>query len=304
MNSDSPQDSSKSAEPLAREERDALAGEYVLGTLSVQLRQQVEARLSFDAALRDAVFFWEQRLLPLTALAEPVDPTSALWQRIAQSVDTQTSSAARALAIAAYETASADAVDAAGSGRVERPFLEADSAPSRPSEATRPRVRAAQEHLSVWTRLWHNMALWRGLAASGFAAAAVLAVVLLGPGSAAPNGSGYLVVLAAPANQSAGWVVRARSPGQLELVPVGQASGGALAEGQALQFWTKADGWTKPVSLGLVTPGQTIRVPLENLPPLQPNQLFELTIEPAGGSPTKLPTGPIQFIGRAVKVAA
>jgi anti-sigma-K factor RskA len=40
---------------------------------------------------------------------------------------------------------------------------------------------------------------------------------------------------------------------------------------------------------------------VDKLPPLQPNQLFELTLEPVDGS-TNRPTGPIQFIGRAVKV--
>jgi anti-sigma-K factor RskA len=56
------------------------------------------------------------------------------------------------------------------------------------------------------------------------------------------------------------------------------------------------------VSLGLVQPGKALRVPIEKLPPLEANQLFELTLEPANGSPLDRPTGPIQFIGRAVKV--
>ena len=75
-----------------------------------------------------------------------------------------------------------------------------------------------------------------------------------------------------------------------------------VPQDKSLQFWTKADGWSAPVSLGLVQPGQRLQIPLESLPPLQPNQLFELTLEPAAGSPTGLPTGPIQAIGRAVEV--
>jgi anti-sigma-K factor RskA len=71
---------------------------------------------------------------------------------------------------------------------------------------------------------------------------------------------------------------------------------------RALEFWTKADSWAGPVSLGLVKPGEPVRIPLDKLPPLEPNQLFELTLEPATGSPIGKPTGPIQFIGRAVKV--
>ena len=90
------------------------------------------------------------------------------------------------------------------------------------------------------------------------------------------------------------------SPRQLKLVPVGAAA--PLPDQKALQFWTKAEGWDAPVSLGLVAPNQAIRISLDKLPPLQPNQLFELTLEPATGSSTGRPTGPIQFIGRAVEV--
>ncbi|MBW4968487.1 hypothetical protein KZZ04_19335, partial [Pseudoalteromonas sp. CR1] len=39
-----------------------------------------------DAPLRAAVDAWEQRLLPLTALAEPVPPSAQLWRRIERTV--------------------------------------------------------------------------------------------------------------------------------------------------------------------------------------------------------------------------
>ena len=41
---------------------------------------------------------------------------------------------------------------------------------------------------------------------------------------------------------------------------------------------------------------------LDQLPPLEDNQLFELTLEDETGSATGLPTGPIEFIGRAVEI--
>lgn len=75
-----------------------------------------------------------------------------------------------------------------------------------------------------------------------------------------------------------------------------------MPEGRSLQFWTKGNSWRGPVSLGLVAPGRAVRVPIAQLPPLENDQLFELTLEPANGSPIDRPTGPIQFIGRAVKV--
>ena len=64
-----------------------LAGEYVLGTLSASSRRGVEARLGTDAELRAAVQAWEDRLLPLAGLAEPVTPSPQLWRRVERSLD-------------------------------------------------------------------------------------------------------------------------------------------------------------------------------------------------------------------------
>jgi anti-sigma-K factor RskA len=74
----------------------------------------------------------------------------------------------------------------------------------------------------------------------------------------------------------------------LRLVPLGTT---AVPEQRSLQFWTKADDWNAPVSLGLVQPGQPLEVKLDQLPPLVPNQLFEITLEPYAGSPTGGPPG-------------
>ncbi|QHF45222.1 RNA polymerase subunit sigma-70 [Pseudomonas sp. S35] len=218
---------------------DELASEYVLGTLPAEQRADVEHRLPHDAELRAAVDAWEQRLLPLTALAEPVLPSAQLWRRIER------------------HTASPDA------------------------------------HIP-W---WNLLALWRGLAGAGLAASVVLAALLLTrPPIAEPS---FVVVLVAPQSQAPGWVIQASNNQQIQLIPLGVME---VPADKALQFWTKGDGWQGPVSLGLVKPGQRLSVPLDALPPLSPNQLFELTLEDPSGSPTGKPTGPIQAIGRAVKV--
>ncbi|AIJ46572.1 RNA polymerase subunit sigma-70 [Comamonas testosteroni TK102] len=225
------------------------AGEYVLGTLGAGQRRTIEARLPHEPALRAAVDEWEQRLLPLTSIAEPVDPGASLWQRIAASI-----------------------------------------APAK-------RTQAASTKIRWWQ--WESLALWRGLTGTGFAAAAVLAAVLVLREASPPAAPRYFVVLAAPQSQSPGWLVQAQVEGRLRLVPLGIDN---VPAEKSLQFWTKADGWSAPVSLGLVKPGEAIEVPVDKLPPLQPNQLFELTLEPYGGSPIGRPTGPIQFIGRAVQI--
>lgn len=146
---------------------------------------------------------------------------------------------------------------------------------------------------------WNNLSIWRGFAAAGMAATVLMAVLLLTRASPEPSPT-WLVVLATPQGLSPGWVMQASNRSRdIELIPLGVTE---LPPDKALQLWTKADGWQAPVSLGLVKPGQPVRIRLDDLPPLQPNQLFELTLEQPSGSPTGLPTGPIQFIGRAAKV--
>ena len=225
------------------------AGEYVLGTLDAAQRRSIEERMRHEPALRAAVDEWEQRLFPLTALAQPINPDTTLWPRIAASI-----------------------------------------APASRVQAQAPRSR--------WWQ-WDSLALWRGLSGAGFAAAAVLAAVLVVKDATPPAAPRYFVVLAAPQSQSPGWLVQAQAEGRLRLVPLGTDT---VPAEKSLQFWTKADSWSAPVSLGLVKPGEAREVPVDKLPPLQPNQLFELTLEPSGGSPSGRPTGPIQFIGRAVQI--
>lgn len=241
--------SSETQQPQPPDDLHTQAGEYVLGTLNADQRRSIESRLTYDPTLRAAVDEWEQRLLPLTSLAEPIEPAASLWQRIVASI-----------------------------------------APPKPTQATAAKIR--------WWQ-WDSLALWRGLTGTGFAAAAVLAAVLVAREAPSPAAPRYFVVLAAPQSQSPGWLVQAQTEGRLRLVPLGTDN---VPAEKSLQFWTKADGWSAPVSLGLVKPGEAIEVPVDKLPPLQPNQLFELTLEPYGGSPIGRPTGPIQFIGRAVQI--
>lgn len=233
-----------------------LAGEYVLGTLPAARRAEVEARMSNDAALRTAVEQWQHKLLPLDALAAPVEPSPALWLRIEASVAAQVAADKGVRPAAAMPTAAA----------------------------------------SSW---WNSLRLWRGLAATGFAAAAFMGIVVVGK-LAQPPGPGYMVVLVGPQDKSPGWVVQAATNSQqARLIPLGKVD---VPADKSLQFWTKGNDWKGPVSLGLVRPGESKEVSLDKLPPLEPNQLFEITLEPYNGSPLDRPTGPILFIGRAVKI--
>ncbi|KHJ50995.1 RNA polymerase subunit sigma-70 [Vreelandella venusta] len=163
---------------------------------------------------------------------------------------------------------------------------------------TAPVVIPARAPVAPRRRLMHSLPFWRAATGAGLAAALAMGVMLSNV-TTQPAVPEYMVVLLAPQTQSAGWVVQAASRQEIQLIPLGTFE---VPEGKALEFWTKADDWQAPVSLGLVEPGQPLRLRLDQLPPLEDNQLFELTLEEETGSPTGLPTGPIEFIGRAVEI--
>lgn len=172
--------------------------------------------------------------------------------------------------------------------------------PVAPSPSLWPRIQAslnfAGHSLRQGWSWWTSLGLWRSLTAGGFATAAVLTFVLL---TQKPAETRFVVVLAAPQDKSAGWVIQASSDKQLKLIPLQALE---VPADKSLQFWTKLDRWSGPKSLGLVKPGQPLDVALDQLPPLEANQLFEITLEPYNGSPLNRPTGPVLHIGRAVKV--
>ncbi len=66
---------------------DALAADYVVGTLRGGARRRFEALLPAHAALRDATTAWRDRLMPLTAELAMVQPSSAVWRAISDRIE-------------------------------------------------------------------------------------------------------------------------------------------------------------------------------------------------------------------------
>lgn len=64
------------------DDRDALAAEYVLGTLDSDERAQAHALIMVDAGFADAVRVWERRLGELHVLVAPVEPPAETWDKI------------------------------------------------------------------------------------------------------------------------------------------------------------------------------------------------------------------------------
>ncbi|MCV2891693.1 anti-sigma factor domain-containing protein [Lentibacter sp. XHP0401] len=62
---------------------------------------------------------------------------------------------------------------------------------------------------------------------------------------------------------------------------------------RTLQVWTLPSADMGPVSLGVLDGVAASRLSFEDLPDPNAEQLYEVTLEPLGGSPTGRPTGPI-----------
>jgi len=65
-----------------KELADALAAEYVAGTLRGAARRRFESLLGGHPALQAAVREWQARLMPLTAAVQPEAPPARVWQGV------------------------------------------------------------------------------------------------------------------------------------------------------------------------------------------------------------------------------
>ena len=141
---------------------------------------------------------------------------------------------------------------------------------------------------------WQGLAVWRAFSALATTAAVALLVVVT---QVPPPQPPVIVVLATnpdAAALNASFVASLSADGRaLVLKPLNAP---ALSAAQALELWSvPAQGG--PRSLGLVRGDQATTLLLQAAV-LRSTAAFAVSIEPAGGSPTGSPTGPIVSLGR------
>jgi anti-sigma-K factor RskA len=281
-----------------RDERSLAAAEYVLGTLAAPEHAAVHARLATDAALRAEVYAWQDRLLPLAGQVPAIEPDAALWTRIAERLATPPAAASAPAPSPSPSPASAPSAAAAAAAAAAPAPAPAPSPSPSPSPAPLPFDPARTLQPAANDALWRSLRRWRATAVLGMAASLVLATLLVLRPAEQPVR--YITLLQAPETQRTGWVVETITGDRIRLVPI--VAGTTVPTGKSLQFWTKPQGAERPTSLGLVQPGARVDLPVMRSPGVGEQQLFELTLEPEGGSPTGLPTGPILYVGRSVRL--
>jgi anti-sigma-K factor RskA len=224
---------------------DALAAQYVLGTLRGRGRERFARLARADPVLGDAVARWEDRLLPFAESLPPIAPPARVWEAIMQ------------------------------------------------------RIRSAGTRASgARTSIWSSLGVWRAAALAGIAAAVVLGIALF---SAAPREEGSLVAVLAAQDAKPALVAIADRTGRfINVKPIAPIE---VAADRTLQLWALPPSGN-PKSLGVLARSGIARLvlpspadqALQNVPTLA------ISLEPLGGSPTGLPTGPVLYTGPLQRV--
>jgi anti-sigma-K factor RskA len=163
--------------------------------------------------------------------------------------------------------------------------------PARVWTAIQARVEVRGESRSSF---WSSVGLWRGLALASLAALVALSTLVLKPAPERPEGA-LVVVLAGSDAQPALIASADRSGRYLSVKAVARVD---IPADRALELWMLPQG-ANPRSLGLIDATGAVRVALSapaeealrNIPALA------VSLEPRGGSPTGVPTGPVLYSG-------
>jgi anti-sigma-K factor RskA len=321
---------------MFEEDQEALAAEYVLGTLSAEEREHAEALRSFDPEFDAAVKQWERRLGELNVMVEAVEPPKEVWDKIKSEIGGETPADAEAEAAAGTD----------GVADIESPatvddtgdllfFDTATTQPEAPSEeiaetaaddTAAPSPFAAQSAADVErgadvVRLRKRVRRWRGFSVA-FAAIAALLAAYIAVSQIAPD----LIpprLRAVGANLVARTEPPERGPSdrlvavlqqqpiapaflltldtQQRTVVVRRVSAGQES-GRSYELWLITGRSAPPRSLGVVGSDEFTQRPLPaniDLETLR-SATYAVSLEPAGGSPSGAPTGPVLFTGKAV----
>jgi anti-sigma-K factor RskA len=151
-------------------------------------------------------------------------------------------------------------------------------------------VLAANSGPSRHGGLWQNLAFWRwsAIGSAAIAAASLVALVYV---AGAPTRNVPLIAKLDVGGGQVGFVA-AIDPARngLTIVPASVTN----ANQRVLELWLIAPG-DHPRSLGLIEPGRPVHIdfPADLIQRVVANATLAVSLEPPGGSPTGLPTGPV-----------
>jgi anti-sigma-K factor RskA len=348
---------------MNNDDLDALAAEYVLGTLAADERAHAEALIAIDPSFGEIVRQWERRLGELNVMVEAVEPPAELWDKIKSGVGaaaagnlapsevsapstvpqveteakpepkSEPEAGSEDLGLIGTPAASLLPPEAEPTGETEakpepkpepQPELKPEPKPSfgYPPQRT-PKIdrNADVVYLARRARRWRTVAVLAGAIAAVLAALIVVSQV---DPALIPQGGIHIPQLLAqgpvpqpPAVTPPGGrlvaVLQQEPSAPAFLLTVDPASKTLTVRtvsakeqaGHSYELWLIASPSAKPVALGLVGSGEYTQQPLPadvDADAIR-GATYAVSFEPAGGSKTGDPTGPILFTGKLVESA-
>jgi len=345
--------------------QDALAAEYVLGTLSADEREHAEALLTLDPGFAASVRMWERRLGELNVMVEAVEPPPELWDKIKAelgAVETP-SEAPQAAPVPASaeppgetppETPAAESppltmADELGTDSIPIPPPPVDELPeavsdsiaaslakslAEPAEEERetappvippdvepkvgPKVEHKLERSANVVQLARRASRWRRMTVVMGAIAALLALYIgltqFAPGLV-PLGPRTQVVAQAPGPAQLGArlvaVLQQEPTAPAFLLTVDPQSRTLVVRrvsatpeaGRSYELWLISSQFPSPKSLGVVGNDEFTQRQIPgnfDVATLRAAS-YAVSLEPSGGSPSGVPTGPVLFTGKIVE---
>ncbi len=254
---------------MSSEEKQLDAAEFVIGTLPSGEKAAFEADLAVDADLQADVTYWERTLGTLGSIVSPVTPSPDVWDRIKSSLPEQGAN------VVSIET-----------------VLPSDG-------NTRSATPANDNQLAALKRSrgrWRLGAIAATVAAIGFGGLIANERVGFLPSDVLPGqlaGKEYIAVVQADAENPALIVKVNGLTGGVTVRQVGVKR----PDDKSLELWYIPVGTNNVVSVGLVGEGE---IDLKDLPTNKGDTLA-ISLEPKGGSPTGVATGPVIYSGKLIE---
>jgi anti-sigma-K factor RskA len=326
---------------MSDDDRDALAAEYVLGTLSADERDQAEVLLTIDSGFAEVVRHWERRLGELNVMVEAVEPPPAVWEKIwaeiggaprgdtfhsalfedtapmpefkAENEEPTSTEAEMASPMAALASSLVPEESGSDAAVEVKSPTQVWAAPSLPPAT--PKIERSADVVYLAARVRR----WRGISVVVGAVAALLALYVglsrFAPGVLPPGWtSGSTVVAQGPAKPQGSRLIGALQQEPISpafLVTVDSESrtltvrriSAAADAGHSYELWLISKRFPNPRSLGIVGAEEFTQrpIPINFDTDTLRAATYAVSLEPAGGSPVGVPTGPILFTGKLVE---
>lgn len=254
--------------------RQMLAAEYVLGTLRGRARRRFERLARSEIAVRSEIRFWESSLAGLAANLKPQSPPPSVWFSLLHRIETQPPVVTP----------------------IRRPVAPAPAAQApAPAPASPWRIvagLATAAGVAIAVLIGSRAPLPGAIDAPTAVVSAPQPVPAPAPAVLPPV---YVALLRVP-DSDLQWTL-ALKPESDEVTAVVSGAYPKLGD-RSLELWLITD--AGPVSLGLLPTTGEGRLKLPD--GVTGAQLtLAVSLEPAGGSPTGKPTGPVLTSGPAIK---